>query len=209
MAGITRIHITDPFYEDRRTELGEAGKTIANRIYRKAMANQNMPLEPGEEEIRCTRQEAAGRYDWSEGIDVILRCLDGSRFTLQEKFLAPNKFPKTITIEERKASGKPGAWYYCTAQLYFTAYYEDNNLENFSEWMLASLEGIRRKAACGELPYFTQSPTNPRRGGPFRCFRFRDMPPDIVIAQGNGKADTRDSIPVSSYASVPAQGQLL
>ena len=72
------------------------------------------------------------------------------RFTLQEKFLAPNKFPKTITIKEHKASGKPGAWYYCTAQLYFTAYYEDDDLRNFSEWMLASLEGIRRKAANGQ-----------------------------------------------------------
>ena len=186
MAGIVRISITDVFYEDRRTRLGEIGKPIADQIYRETMKGLNIPLKENAEEIRCTKKDVMARYDWREGIDVILYCQNGSKFTLQEKFLSPNSFPKTVTIEEFKASGKQGAWFDCTAQWYFVGYYANHSYREFSDWILVDFPGLRLKKANGELLWFRQEPKDPRRGGPFLCFRFADIPDDIVVARKNG-----------------------
>lgn len=186
MTGITRIHITDPFYENGRMKLSRTGEPIANRLYPEIMLGLQMPLQVGYSEIRCTREEAMGRYDWREGIDVILHCLDGSKFTLQEKFLSPNKYPKTITIEEYKASGKKGAWFYTTAQWYFTGYFNEEYTE-FEHWIVVNLPDLRRARATNETSWFRQEPRNPRRGGPFLCFQFNDIPKRLIVAFSDDK----------------------
>jgi len=184
MTGITRIEITGDFYHDRRTALGEAGRPLADAIYFDLMERMGAPLKPSVETVRCTKQQAIARYDHTEGIDVILTSQGGSRFTVQEKCLdpAPHWRP-TLTIEEYKASGKPGAWFYCTAQWYFGAVFVHNSLTRFEDWMIVDLPGLRVAHETGRARGHRQKPRAPRRGGPFFYWYYREIPEDVIVAR--------------------------
>ena len=114
MSGIIRIKIKSDWH-DWRTQLASAHEKIANMIYRSIF-----PLAEGCENVKVTKNDAMARYDWKEGIDMIMQTANGTRMTLQEKYLT--FYDSMVTFEDRKTSGEPGAWYYCTAQYYFVGY---------------------------------------------------------------------------------------
>lgn len=200
MPGIIRIHITNDFYNDEQTRLSEIGEPISNSIYRATLEYLQMPLISGQEIIQCSKDEALARYDWSEGIDVILSCEDGSRITMQEKFLdPPSEWRPTVTIELYKASGKPGAWNYCTAQWYFVGNFNDDKTA-FEDWVIINLPALRIAHAQRRIPHQVQQPRNPRRGGPFLYWFFRQLPQDVVV--------TRATKPTQQIKRTITQGTL-
>ena len=193
MPGITRIHIEDPHWNrnnDWRLKLAYDHETLANRLYRWAFSNIGIIIDSEEEVINVGREEAAARYDWAEGIDVILQS-GGARMTLQEKFLTFHS--STATFEERKSSGKPGAWYYCTAQYYFVGYtrkYWDtstralfkNPIIAFQDWIILDFPAMRRYDAMKLIPFGYNKNRHDHQHASFRFIAFNCIPPPCIIA---------------------------
>jgi hypothetical protein len=181
MAGIERIEIvsgwSDPFLEINR-QLEPA----ANKLYPQLFAGLGMPLINDEiVRIKCSKDEVMGRYDWKEGIDLILHFADGTKATMQEKYLTYHL--STITFETVKANGQPGAWHYCTAQYYFVGYgrriAEDDY--GFQDWMLIDLPAIHRADAISSLNWGHNG--SPRARTRFQYLHFNDVPTHCVVAR--------------------------
>lgn len=182
MVGVTRIHIVDDRWNDAQVRMSKGPLShTADGVLRQAFSSLGMSLLPGREEIKCTREEVQGRYDWREGIDVILSFESGNRATVQEKYLTWHE--NTITFEEQKASRKPGAWYYCTAQYYLVAYarkWKRYRVPFFQSWILIDYPAIVRASAQG-IEWRRTRPT--WRGTTFRYLYFWEVPKECVIAQ--------------------------
>jgi len=203
MSGITRIHIQSD-WDDWRTQLAHDHEDVADSIYRSAFN-----LAEGVSVVECTKNEAAGRYDWKEGIDVILRTDKGTRMTLQEKFLT--FWQSTATFEERKTNGDLGAWYYCTAQYYFVGYtrkYWDykrravfsNPLIDFQDWVLIDLAAIHREDENNRVAWTFNTNTQDNRRAQFRYIGFDNLPPSSVLSRCDG---TRPTLQKSLPATLP------
>lgn len=184
MLGISRIKIASSWH-DWRVQLAEDHAPIANKIYRAAFT-----LADGEETINVSKEDALARYDWKEGIDVILTTTHGTRMTLQEKFLT--YWQSTVTFEETKTSGDPGAWYYCTAQYYFIGYTRqywdfkkrkitDNPIIDFQDYMLIDLPALHRMDDKDLLHWKNDQNHNDRRRASFRYILFEDVPSNCVV----------------------------
>ena len=116
MFGIDRIEIIDIAGSiAERVEQSKKYQQLINSIYRDIL-----PLYEGENIRQVYLKDHEASYDYQEGIDVILRLKDGSKLTLQEKFLFDENY-RTATFETYKNSGKDGGWFYGTSQLYFVA----------------------------------------------------------------------------------------
>ncbi len=181
MAGITRIKIVGDGWDDWRTRMSDELAPAADRIYRAAF-----PLLAGLDIVRCTKSEAMARYDWKEGIDVILTFSDNTRGTLQEKFLTYDI--STATIEERKGNGEQGAWYYCTAQYYFWGYarkYKRERLLEFQDWLIADLPALHRADREGLIDWRFGENRRDGRRATFRYVHFNDLPLNTVVARFN------------------------
>jgi len=181
MVGITRIKI-ESNWSDWRTKMSDDLAPVANELYRVEFANLNMPLMEGEEIITCTKSEAMARYDWREGIDVILRFSGGAKATLQEKYLTYHE--STATFEERKTSGAEGAWYYCTAQYYFVGYarkYLDKNILKFQDGMMVDFPAIKRADMQERIDWKFNGNGRDGRRATFRYINFDDVPQDCRI----------------------------
>lgn len=184
MSGITRIKIVSSWY-DWRVKLAEDHAIAANKIYRAAFT-----LADGDETVNVTKDEALARYDWKEGIDVILTSASGTRMTLQEKYLTYDE--STVTFEETKTNGAAGAWYYCTSQYYFVGYtrhYWDwkkrsilnNPVIDFQDYMLIDLPAVHRMDEAGCITWnYNQNGKDGRRST-FRYVYFNDIPQNCVI----------------------------
>jgi hypothetical protein len=186
MPGITRINIIST-WNDWRVRLAADHSIVANKIYREIFN-----LDDGDENIKCTKDEATARYDWKEGIDVILTTVNKTRMTLQEKFLTFNK--NTATFEEKKTSGEDGAWYYCTAQYYFVGYtrkywnYKERKLcENpvidFQNYILIDLAALHREDEKNILKWNHNKNKYDGRGSTFRFIYFNDIPVPAIITR--------------------------
>jgi len=151
-----------------------------NELYRKIFAEIGMPLAPGIEAIRCTKTEAQSRYDWQEGIDVLLHFVNGTKATLQEKCLTFHV--STVTFEEHKTSGAQGAWYYCTAQYYFIGY-DRIEASDFQDWMLIDLPALHRADIQNNLPWKFGKNTREGRRATFRFLYFGDVPFNCIVAR--------------------------
>jgi len=149
-----------------------------NELYQKIFAEIGMPLASGIEAIRCTKTEAQSRYDWQEGIDVLLYFANGTKATLQEKCLTFHA--STVTFEEHKTSGAQGAWYYCTAQYYFIGY-DRIEANDFQDWILIDLPALHR--ADANLPWKFNKNTREGRRATFRFLYFGDVPSNCIVAR--------------------------
>lgn len=142
MPGIRRINIISDNPKDNLGYRGEIStnhiKSI-NKIYRDIFT-----LEDGEDVINVKKTEMYANMDIFQGIDVILTDTTGRVFTLQEKMLT-FKGTSTVTYEKYKGSGKPGGYFYCTANYYFVAYNKNYNKENYEidEYMLLDNNSLR------------------------------------------------------------------
>jgi len=190
MSGIVRIKIQST-WSDWRTQLADADEDIANKIYQKPFR-----LADGYQKIAVTKSEAMARYDWKEGIDVILTTVSGTRMTLQEKFLTFKD--STITFEEKKTSVAPGAWYYCTAQYYFVGYtrrywdYKErrvlpNPVIDFQDYILVDLAALHRADENGEIAWEFNTNDKDNRRSSFRFIDFKKIPPGCVIYAAQSK----------------------
>ena len=202
-AGIERIHIVSD-WRSWRLDMAHALEPAANDIYFSAFADIGLTLLPGVEVIECEKDELAGRYDWQEGIDVILHFQNGQRATLQEKFLT--FWPPTATFEEETGSynnRKPGAWYSCTAQYYFVGYarnYKDTKKPpeerlKMTPWVLIDFPGIKRCDAQGLVhwgeavnpehnPLGIRQNARDRATASFRYVAFNRIPEQCIVARG-------------------------
>ncbi len=190
-AGIVRIQI-ESTWRDWRTDMVRNLAPVANDILRQAFASIGLGLASGETSITCTKEQAQARYDWQEGIDVLLYFQQGGKATLQEKYLT---YPmSTLTFEEHKTSGALGAWYYCTAQYYFVGYareYKDRRkpVLAFQDWMLVDFAGLKRASALSLVPWepIKQNRHDNRRAT-FRYVYFDNVPTSCIIGRKNRKA---------------------
>ena len=178
MAGIERIQIDSDWCRsnDWRLNMSKDLALSADNLYRRIFQGFNMDILPDIDIIACTKQEAIARYDWKEGIDVILHFKNGTKATLQEKFL---DYPySTCTFEEKKHSGVPGAWYYCTAQYYFVGYarnYKQHHELSFQDWILIDLPLLHRLDAVKKLNWHMNRNKRDGRGATFRYIYFKDL----------------------------------
>lgn len=191
MAGITRIKINSNWH-DWRTELSDRFAPIADDLYRQAFLDINIRIADGHEDISVTKEEAMSRYDWKEGIDVILQFSNGTRATLQEKYLT--YWEDTATFEDEKTNGDPGAWYYCTAQYHFWGYARkywdwkkrkviDEPVYEFQNWMLIDLPTLHRIDASRQLPWHCKQNGLDGRRATFRYLYFDDVPKECIVAR--------------------------
>lgn len=170
MAGIERIEITGTSnYLKERKQIADDAIPDLNNIYRNVFE-----LDDNDIVTECTKDEVKSRYDYIEGIDVILTLKDKSRITLQEKVLT-TKY-STVTFEERKADGKLGGWYYTTAQLYMCAYRIDNKIARY-----CIIDLVRLKLASNSIGLKWHYQDNIYRPETFRFINFKDIPDDCII----------------------------
>jgi hypothetical protein len=173
MVGIERIKIIEVTdYLKERSEMAAQYIEPINAIYKEIL-----PLADGEQTTEVSRDELKGRYDATEGIDIILTLKDGSRLTLQEKCLF--KGFHTVTFETEKRSGKKGAWYYCTSQLYFCA--EASKGEIIS-YVLLDLLQLKIHSNKHELPWKHRKGIE-RSHESFMFMRFSEVPEECIIAR--------------------------
>lgn len=184
MSGIVRINIVSD-WNDWRVQMAKNLAPTADKIYRELFNSISMPLQDGQEKVECTKEEAQARYDWKEGIDCLLYFTDGTKATLQEKYLT---FPtSTATFEEKKTSGEPGAWYYCTAQYYFIGYARHYKISTsniyFNDWIMVDLPGLHRADHAHVLPWKYNLNGRDGRRASFRYLLFDDIPPQAVVSR--------------------------
>jgi len=175
MSGIERIKIISDdnnLYLRERSNKANEYIIPLNNIYREIL-----PLADGEIVTEIKKEELKGRYDANEGIDIILTLRDGSRITLQEKCLFRGF--NTATFETSKNSGKLGAWFYCTAQLYFCAEASDGQILSY---VLIDLARLKILSNFESLPWRHQVGKT-RSGEGFMFMKFADLPSECVISR--------------------------
>ena len=182
MRGIKRIHIESDWKPDRILKFSRPLEPTANKLYRDLFQHIDMPLLPGCEELTCTKEEAMARYDYQEGIDVLLYFENGHKATLQEKFL---DFPHSTVTFTEKQKRKQGAWYTCTAQYWFVGYarrFRSAGIAEFQDWMLIDLPTLHRIDASQKLPWRFKGNNDPNyKGITFRYLYFGDVPTACII----------------------------
>lgn len=177
MSGIVRIKITGQHTMGRRMELCEKMQPAADKIY-----NDLFILEEGVSTITGTKDDVIGRADWQEGIDLILHDKSGAKLaTVQEKFMEFQGF-RTVTFEEFKESGRNGAWYTCSAQLYFVGY-TLSVLDDFYLWIIIDLVKFRIANNAGRIKWQENRNKKEGRTNIFRYVFFGDIPEDCIIAK--------------------------
>lgn len=189
--GITRIQIVSD-WNDWRTELARKGAPVANTKYRQMFEKAGCPLAPGEATITCTKEEAIARYDYQEGIDLILRHIDSTKATMQEKFLS-TQF-NTATFEEVKSFGDQGAWYTCTAQYYSVLYTTDPQpvvearildsgyTVGFRMGVILDLPALHRLTLQDKVAWEFNGNARDGRKATFRYMHFVKVPDEALIA---------------------------
>jgi len=185
MNGIQRIYIdSDWGNNNERVRMSRYLSPAADDIYRDIFSSMGLRLCDGSEFSICSKEEALARYDWKEGIDVILTFDAGGRATLQEKFL---QYPRSTATFTETQKQKPGAWYTCTAQYYFVGYAKDywgRKLLDMRDWMLIDFPGLRRQDAMQSLPWKYNGNSHPDYEGiTFRYLDFDEVPTNCIVAR--------------------------
>ena len=184
MPGITRININENTM-GWRMDIAREHEPCLNAIYREIFPT----LADGDEVIHVEKDSVMARYDHLEGIDVILSHGEGMKMTLQEKLLTWHE--DTVTVELRKNSGKNGAWFYCTAQLYFVGYNRKykagatNNVLSLDNWILVDFAMLKIETLNRNVPWEVKQNQRDNRRATFQCVHFDHIPKNCVIARKN------------------------
>lgn len=186
MSGIERIKITEfSSYLNERSAKAESCNNVIDDIYRKCL-----PLSHGSERKYVNKADVGAMYDMIEGIDVILTLTDGSRITLQEKVLFTTF--RTATFEIKKASGSRGAWFYCTAQLYFVGYVSPDNGQ-VTSYILIDLARLKIEHNRNTLKWQYRKNTKDGRKEEFMFIKFEDIPTSCIISIYNPKRQEQEA----------------
>jgi hypothetical protein len=187
MNGIERIKIISEDWEGDYNKFNRAIEPSADLLYPTIFYNIGLPLiDYKVAYIKCSIDEAQARYDWKEGIDIILHFSDGTKATLQEKFL--DYYPSTATVETKKTSGKPGAWFYCTAQYFIWFYARKWRLLgdiSIQDWLLVDWASLHRIDATSNLPWKTNNNKKYGRRAEFKYLLFDEVPSNCLVARYN------------------------
>jgi len=178
MAGIERIKIISG-WNDSNIKKSMAGEPFTNSVYFTEFERVGMPLLNNEVvNTEVSKDGLKARYDFQEGIDIILTFKDHTRATLQEKIL-DTKYD-TATFEEYKKNGELGDWYRCTAQLYFVGYLSEN-WQSLRCGMMFNLAEVRRLSMNNKIKWTIRDTKYLNRNTGFRFFYFNDIPESAVI----------------------------
>lgn len=180
MNGIIRIHINSNWKEPR-LETARLLEPSADALYRSIFNDLGHPLMPGTEIRNPKKEEVMASYDYQEGIDLILNFADGTKATLQEKYLFSNYRTATFTEHQKN---KFGEWYTCTAQYYFVGYARNmrGNDYSFQEWILLDLLRIH----LAEIDWkFGNNRMDGYLGIKFRYAHIDEIPKECIVAMGN------------------------
>jgi len=182
MAGIERIHIqSDWGNREIRCKESQDLEPTANEIYRNVFANISMPLEEGEVVHECTKDDAISKYDWKDGIDLLLHTKTGHTLTVQEKLLKKKYHTATFTEQQ---GDKPGNWYTSVAHYWFVGYAYKYPVISFDRWILIDLPCLKRLDHQQSLNWVIKSNNEPGyKHISFRYIEFGDIPSAAVIAR--------------------------
>jgi hypothetical protein len=191
MPGIERIKITEfSSYLNERSAKAESCNKVIDDIYK-----QCLPLQSGSQYKYACKADIGAMYDMIEGIDVILTLADGSKITLQEKVLFTTF--RTATFETKKGSGSQGAWFYCTAQLYFVGYVsQDTGL--VTSYVLIDLARLKIEHNRNALKWQYRKNNKDGRKEEFMYIMFDDIPNSCIISILNPKKQ-EPQMPVFDY----------
>jgi len=183
--GLQRIHIEKNLSGrgSWRFDFAQARWPAASQIYRQVFARLGMPLLPGDQLVRCTKEEFMAGYDHELGIDVLLKFESGMTATLQEKFLT---FPRatTVTVEymQNPETGEQGDWFTLKCQYYFVGYDTDNS-ETFNDWILLDWPAVQRATLQGRIQWHENRNRHDGARASFRYAYFDEIPPDCIVAR--------------------------
>lgn len=182
MAGITRIQITNTpngrgswrFIDSRRCF------PAANKIYRDGFAKIGAPLEPSDDELRCTKEEFEAGYDYQLGIDVILKFTSGNTATIQEKFLFT--LYRTVTVEywQDWRTQEPGDWFNMKCQYYFTGY-DEKKSGLFNDWIMLDWARVMLATSQGRIRWNEKPNKEDGARASFRYVPFHELPTDTIV----------------------------
>jgi len=197
MSGISRVKIVSQWScsNDAYLRINSACEESANKLYQAIFKELSMPLiDSNVEIISCTKDEAVSRYDWQQGIDVILQFSDGTKSTMQEKYLTWHQ--STLTVETSKSSGADGAWKYCTAQYYFIGYarrLKEFGDSSFQDWILVDWPALQRADRMQLLKWQENQCHNNNRRSQFKWIHFDGIPANCVISRHPLKNEKRSA----------------
>jgi len=183
MIGITRFDITNkPMGRGayRFTE-SRARWQLANDLYRAIFATLGMPLASGEEDVKCSKDEMAARYDCEFGVDVLLRFDNGMHITMQEKFLY-TKF-KTVTVEylNNPTTGDTGDWFDMRAQYYFVGYDQDKRMQ-WDRWIIINWPAAQMLTNQNKIFWFDNKNKRDGAKASFRYTYMDKIPDECIVA---------------------------
>lgn len=180
MAGIERINIAETLngrgaYRFRDAQVMQPA---ANELYRKIWEDNHCPLLEGDEIKNCAKKDFLAGYDYSLGIDVIFRFVNGTSATLQEKFLTTTFYTLTIEYMQDWRHDVPGDWFNMKCQYYFVGYYDvSNRAQGFTRWVLVNWPVLLTKVVDWRE-------RQNQRDGALSSFRFIDfdkIPLDCLV----------------------------
>ena len=185
MAGITRIKIVGNtgHMNEKNLALAEDYRLWADALYHTLFEECGYPLSDGAAILECAWEELAARYDYQEGIDILLNFQDGTRGTLQEKVLDWHE--DTLTIENMKGyNHSPGAWFKCTAQYYAAVYPQEraDPAQGLRSGIIVNLPALHIATAHGRIPWGFRGDIDAGRNQ-FRWVYFDDIPDDCTVAR--------------------------
>lgn len=182
--GIARIVITDEVRGRGAWRFAQSQKrwTAAIQLYRSIFAQLNLPLLPGDSEIRCTLDEFMAGYDAKLGIDVILTFASGMQSTIQEKFLYTNNTTVTVEYMQDPSKDVHGDWFNMRADYYFVGY-DRTNAFAFQDWILLDWPATKRATEQGRIQWIDKQNTRDGAMASFRYISFDDIPSECIVAR--------------------------
>lgn len=182
--GITRFKITDILNGRgaHRFSDSEVYWEVANNLYREIFAHQGTPLAPGENIIKCSKDEFTAGYDYQLGIDVILYGDLLGEATLQEKFLFTGF--NTLTIEhcQNWLTLEPGDWFKMKAQYYFVGYDKNRQTKRLNPWVLCDLARLHKASGQRRIPWQLKGDWKEGAQASFIYCELAKLPGDVLVS---------------------------
>jgi hypothetical protein len=186
MAGITRFEITDKINGSGswRFKDSKACWQAANTLYRKIFDNLEMPLEPGDDIIQCSKAEFMAGYDYALGIDVVLSNIYHQTMTMQEKFLFTAFDTVTVEYKQDWKTDDDGDWFKMKCQYYFVGY-DYRKIGSFDNWIMLDWAQVQIASAKNEIPWKMNNNQKDGARASFIFVEFGNIPKKCVIARYN------------------------
>lgn len=183
--GITRFDIQGDLTGRGGQRIDNAKRywPLTNSLYRNIFSDIGMPLLPGDEVVKCTKEEFAAGYDYQLGIDLIVRSAIQGESTLQEKFLLTDFYTVTVEHCQDWLTLEPGDWFKLKAQYYFVGY-DAKGIFKLNPWVLLDWGRLQRATAQSRINWQLRGNDRSKVGAmaSFMYVPFKKLPPDVLVA---------------------------